>query len=149
MRILIALFLAVFSTGLLVPAVAGDEPGSSVAKVYCVTFHKDGDAASATMEKGFMAKMRTEFASKNVLFVTADLTSAASRHQAQMLMNALSLSDVWDANASKPGTVVLSDPEYGSVKGSFTSTTKEADARAMLTKLLASDDDAGEDEGDG
>lgn len=154
MRSITTISLLTLSLAFLGPALAedGDTPDDSVARVYCVAFTKTGDAASQSIEKAWLGKIRTEFADKNVLFITADLTSKGSRHQAKLLLNGLGLEDLWRSYASKPGTVVAAEAEWGRVLGAMTSKTTPAEARATLTKGLTpaagmdGDDDDDDDE---
>ena len=120
------------------PVLAGDEKVDEGAtpRVVCVSFVRSGDAASGKLEGAFLAKMRTAYVTKNVLFLTADVSTTASQHQARLLLNALELSDLWTANAKKPGRVLLVDGEYGSVRATLTATTKEAEAKKAFEAAM-------------
>ena len=134
------------------PVLAGDEKvdESATPRIVCIAFTKSGDAASGKLEAAFLAKMRTTYAAHNVLFLTADVTSAATTHQARLLLNALGLSEVWTANTKKPGRVVLVDGEWSTVRTTLTATTTETEAKKAFDAALKPQetDEEGDDEED-
>ena len=135
---------ALASALVVTPVLAGDEKKvdeSATPQIVCVSFIRSGDAASGKLEGAFLAKMRTAYATKNVLFVTADVTSAASQHQARLLLNALQLTDVWTANAKRPGRVLLVDGEWSNVRATLTATTKEAEAKNAFEAAMKPQED--------
>ena len=136
-----ALWLApfVFAIAVFAPSVrAGDEKvdESATPQLYCVTFVRSGDAASGKLDAAFLNRMKQTHAAKNVLFVTADISSPTSSHQARLMLNALGLTDVWTANAKKPGHVVLVDAEWGTVRATLGAKTTEAEATKAFDAAL-------------
>jgi hypothetical protein len=136
MRLIATITVAALSVALLGPAVAEDAADYSYAQVYCVAFTKSGDATSQALEKAWLTKLRDEFADKDVLFLSADMTSRGSKHQAQMLLNALSMENIWRDHGQQPGSAVLVESEWGRFAATLTSKTTLAEARAAIKKAL-------------
>jgi len=145
--------LALIGALLVTSAVTADEKidDSATPRLICISFMKTGDAASGQIESAFLGKMRTDYATQNVLFLQADLSTPATTHQARLLLNALGGHEVWMKNSKKPGTVVLVDGEYGDIRATLTGASKEADAKkafeAAMKPQEESDEPGDKDEG--
>jgi hypothetical protein len=153
MRPILTATLLVLASTLLSQARAGDEEAgeNTLPRVFCIAFLKDGDAGSATVQKGWLKKLETDLAERDVLFLHADLTSAGTRHQARLLMTQIALEGVWRDHANRPGTVALVDAEWGTVKHVLDARTTEAQARAGIEAMLApapAEDDRGDPDAD-
>ena len=91
-----------------------------------LAFHADWCAKCKAMMPA-ATDAQKQAASKSVLFVKLDQTDKDS-HQAEYLLAALGLGDLWKENAGKTGFVVLADPKSRTVVGRLTS---DMDAAAM------------------
>jgi hypothetical protein len=134
------------------PASAGDSDvdEASTPQILAVAFTRSGDAASGKLEASFLGKMRTAYATRNVLFVSADLSTPATTHQARLLLNAMGAGEVWAGRTKLVGKVVLLDVEWGSVRATLDANTKTDVAQKAFEAALKpqEDMDDGDDEGD-
>jgi len=145
-RLLIgALALALGAAVTVVVAQDNETPDDSYPRTVVVTFRTDGHKACKDLEAK-VAKVRAQFEDKDVLFVTADLTSRASRHQAKLLLNALSLGEIWRKNSKSPDRCVLVGADTGEVLKSLTSKDSEKDLTEAIKKSLQEDEDEGMEE---
>jgi hypothetical protein len=119
---------------------AGDEPADdSQPRLIAVKFHSDSDAASKAIDARYLAKVRADLGEKDVLFLTADLTSKATRHQAVLLLNALALQSIWKQFSGSPGKLVVFDLETEEVAATFGADAEAEKVRASIDKLLGSE----------
>jgi len=113
-------------------------------KLFAVSFVTTGHAGSKELEAK-LARVRTDYAGRDVLFLTADLTTPGSRHQAKLLLNSLGLGrELWGANAKSAGRLCVVSVDTGSVVKTLTG--KDDLAGALDAALKA---DEGCDEGCG
>lgn len=81
-------------------------PGVERPELIVARFHADWCGACTQLAPKFESLKRAA-AEKSVLFVTFDLTTAESRHQAALLAGALGLDLAWDSNGMKTGQVLI------------------------------------------
>lgn len=95
--------------------VAADEetPDESMPRFIAVKFHADSCAKCKEMDGKYLTKLRAEFADKDILFLTADLTSRGSRHQAKLLLNSLNLDGLWAKYGKSSGNFIVVDVDTG------------------------------------
>ncbi len=118
--------------------VADDDetPDDSLPRFIAVKFHADTSPACKEMDAKYLAKIRTEFADKDILFLTADVTSRGSRHQAKMLLNALGLDRVWQKYGKSSGKLVVLDVDDGEEVYSCGASEDAGKVRKTIEDLL-------------
>ena len=125
-------------------------------RLIAVKFHSDTDAASKAIDARYLTKVRADMGEKDILFLTADLTSKATRHQAALLLNALALQSLWKQFSGTPGKFVVLNIETEEVAATFGADADAEKVRAALDGLLSGEGgcapctaEGGCDEGDG
>lgn len=81
---------------------------AEVPHVIAVRFHHDMCPFCKGL-KPIFAGLPEEFADESVLFVTLDMSSAASQRQAGRLVAALGIESLWTGDLSKIGTITFVD----------------------------------------
>lgn len=81
--------------------------------------------------------VQPEFERGNILFVRFDLTNEATRHQSDLLAQALGVEELYRRNAGKTGYLTIVDRTSGQSIERITKDQSEADIRASLRKASA------------
>ena len=139
----LALVSLAFSAPLALPSTAQADPMAraramkvdaavEAPKLIAVRVHHDRCPYCKKLAPQF-DKLSRQTADAPVLFVTLDLSSEASQHQAAMLVAALGIDCVWTGDMTGIGTVYFVDP----IRKSVVSTYRAYDAKESLPKSLA------------
>ena len=110
-----------------------EEMSSSKPTVYAVMMHADWcGACKALAPKIEQARENSDLDSKDVLFITLDLTDETSKNQAAMMASALGFQDLYNNNAGKTGFMVLVNAKTGE---KITSITNKLDRNSISEKI--------------
>lgn len=140
-------FGAILAVAAAVGVAADDEtPDESMPRLIAVKFHADGCAKCKEMDGKYLAKLKTELADQDVLFLTADLTSRGSRHQSKLLLNTLNMDGLWAKYGKSSGTLVIVDLDTGDEAYAFGAKDDFAKVRKAVAELLSGGEDEGGDE---
>jgi hypothetical protein len=102
-----------------------------------IVFAAQWDPVSQEMVEELQG-MADKYDEDPILAVRLEMTSSASRYQAEMMASALGLEGLWARNAGKLGVVYLLDAQSKEVVSEITSDLSFAEAVAVFDAALAS-----------
>jgi len=142
-RFIVVLGLVALVAGLGTVGLAGDgeTADDSLPRLIAVNFHSDSAKESKEIDSKFLAKVRSDMADKDILFVTADVTSRGSRHQAKMLLNSLGLQEIWKKYSATPGKVVVVDVDMEGSVLTFGAGDDYAKVKSSLERVSSKGDE--------
>lgn len=106
------------------------------AKLIVITFRADWCGLCKSLEPKITKEVAPAFGS-DVLFVALDLTSKDSM-QAEFMLSALRLGDLWTENAGKTGFALLVDPASKKAVGTLQASQSGKDQVAAVKEALKS-----------
>lgn len=109
------------------------------APIYAVKFHADWCGSCQKIAPQLAkARGKHDLDSKNVLFVTLDLTNKLTTNQATLLANAIGLGELYAANDGKTGFMLLVDSESKETLGKITKDMNADDITALISEKTGS-----------
>lgn len=110
---------------------------SATPKVTAALFYADWCGSCKTLDpKLKKAKKEAKLSSKDVLFVTFDLTNNDTKHQSKLLANSLGLGELYRDNRGKTGYVALIDNKNGQQITKITKKQSTREIAQVITNAL-------------
>jgi thiol-disulfide isomerase/thioredoxin len=133
------LFLLIPILFIVLPFTSHGEEASSIAKpaVYGVLLYADWCGSCKALDpKITQAREEAKLDTKDVLFVTLDLTDEITKHQAAMMAATLGITDIYEANAGKTGFMLLLDADSGQKLAQVTNKYKSTEIAAKIQESI-------------